>query len=310
MSAGLALALFVAACSIGRKADDSVPAPAVPPAPVSSEETSTALEETFRVVPYVFTMDDIPMWYVTKDVELKLAAYRGYFEVLTRHKIRPIIFLNPSGLRDPREWDEMRRWQAAGWVLANHTLKHQPITGRTEEEFFAGVDQASELMDREIPGWRVSVAGAALFRFPNGDWGTDPEGLCRKLEGRGFSTLPMSTDIKDYAYAKAYHDAATTHGRESAEARAAAEPILKATVDNVSWVNRRRDLFNLPADQAEVLLTHSTLFAHHYLDEVLTLLEKKGVVWADPTPEVLKPSLAPHSAERCVPDCFENKSCH
>jgi peptidoglycan/xylan/chitin deacetylase (PgdA/CDA1 family) len=261
---------------------------------------------SLKRVPYVFTMDDIPMWFV-HDMNERLTAYEIYFDTLTRHQITPVIFLNSSGLHQGPQWDVLRRWLSAGWILANHGARHRPLSEVSVEEFLNDTDQGLQDMDTSLPGWRN---GPAYYRHPNSAWGNDPEQSCQWIrQDRALTILPVTTDLKDYAYAAAYNHAAGPYlsDRNTPTAQAAAKPLFAALEDRFAEVKARRVRLNTPESEPEIFIIHSTRFARDHLDHVLQWLESNGVYWVAPTAENLA-AYQPH-ADQCRPLCKISGAC-
>ncbi len=257
-------------------------------------------------IPYIFTMDDLPMWFVQDPTELT-TAYEIYFSTLTAHGIRPVMFLNPSGLSDETQWDIMNGWLGAGWQLANHGAQHKPLGQVSPEEFLADTDSGLQMLDEHVPFWRAT---ASFYRHPNSEWGADPEVSCHWLHtDRGLTILPVTTDLKDYAYATTYSQAAGpfVYDRQTPAARAAAEPLFAALTQQFYKMKAKRVRLNTPAHEPEIFIIHSTRFARDHLNEVLQWLESHGVRWVAPTAENLRAYL-PH-ADQCRPLCKINGTC-
>lgn len=247
-------------------------------------------------IPYIFTMDDVPMWYVDDAAE-RIDAYRRYEEVLTRHGItEPVIFMNPGFTGDPEEWRIFNGWNQRGWHIANHNANHRPISEVPLAAWHTDVARGARLLDERIPGWR---GGGGFYRHPNSHWstvpnalgGNDPEDSCSYIrDGLGLTILPVTTDIRDWAHGTAYHRVAgpTIEGRDAPEAQEVTQRYLDSLDLEFARVRARRALGITPNDQPEIFIIHSTRFARDHLDDVLTRLEAKGARWVAPTEENLR----------------------
>jgi peptidoglycan/xylan/chitin deacetylase (PgdA/CDA1 family) len=254
-------------------------------------------------IPYVFTMDDFPMWFVT-DPQERLDAYQVYRERLDAHGVKGVLFLNGAGLDESheraREWSSMEAFRKDGHLLANHGARHKPLSQVTWEEFWQDALAGEKSLNESAPGWQES---AYFYRFPNSDWGSQPEFSCQQVTKRlGATILPVSADLKDFSYAERYHHALDTESR-SAIAQEAFD-ILEQGVENV---RTRRIALSQSAEHPEIFIMHSTRFARDQMDDVLTALEKRGVRWISP----LQAKLDSYRAKpgRCVPDCRLTQAC-
>mgnify|MGYP001595785364 CR=1 FL=1 len=252
--------------------------------------------EAPATTPYIFTMDDVPMWYVGDAAE-RIDAYRRYEEVLTRHGItEPVIFMNPGFQGDPEEWRTFNEWNDLGWHIANHNANHRPISEVPLAAWHTDVARGALLLDQRIPGWR---GNGGFYRHPNSHWstvpggrgGSDPEDSCHYVnDGLGLTILPVTTSVRDWAHGTAYHQVAgsTIEGRNTPQAREVAQRFFDDLELEYTRMRARRALGVTSADQPEIFLIHSHRFSRDYLDEVLTRLEAKGVRWVPPTAENLR----------------------
>jgi peptidoglycan/xylan/chitin deacetylase (PgdA/CDA1 family) len=240
--------------------------------------------ERTRPLDVLFTLDDLPMWFVT-DVEERLAQYRLLRETLSRHHVPAVLFVNASGIRDPREWQELRRWKDEGAVFGNHTFSHLPRSTASESAFMIDVDSDTKALDANLPGWERPER---WFRYPNLDEGPDAAAraaTCGKLASRGFRILPVTFDSRDWAAAPKYQpvSARSLEARPDGgtPARIVAADELRTIEAKLAETVKRRDLGGA---QPAVFLIHSTRLTRDYLDSILTRLELEGVRWAAPSP--------------------------
>jgi peptidoglycan/xylan/chitin deacetylase (PgdA/CDA1 family) len=239
-----------------------------------------------RPIDVLFTLDDLPMWYVA-DVDERLAQYRYLRETLARHHVPAVLFVNAKSIQDPREWEELRSWKDAGAVFGNHTFSHLPRSMTSEAEFLVDVDSDTKALDANLPGWGKPDR---WFRYPNLDEGPDADSrteTCLKLESRGFRILPVTFDSKDWAAAPKYQPASASNLQSRPEsgtpARAVADEELR-TIDNQLFAARAAR--ESGSTKPVVFLIHSTRLTRDYLDSILTRLEVAGVRWAAPSTDV------------------------
>lgn len=252
-----------------------------------------------RKVPVVFTLDDIPVWFVS-DIEERLQTYRVIRKTLLAHGIKPIVFVNPAFLADPaidpREWQEMALWQSLGFQIANHTAHHLPRSEASEQKFFEDLDLGAQLLDRHLPGWDHD---ARFFRYPNRDYGPEQDRAktCRKIRDRGYFIVPVSFDSFDWSYAKEYHAVAAN--------RAKAQPVVDRAFRKIES-EFKRATERMSSKMPLVMVMHSTRFTRHYLDRVLTLLERNGATWVSATPHSFYHYRA---GIDCQPACIRARTC-
>lgn len=254
-------------------------------------------------IPYLFTMDDFPMWFVPEEAERR-AAYASYRRTLQAHGTEGVLFVNGAGLDDganpTAEWSDLRGFLEDGHFLGNHGAHHKPLTEVSWRDFWQDTQAGITSLDQGAPAWRVQTH---YYRFPNSEWGTDPEFSCRKVTGElGAQILPVTTDLMDYTFGYRYHQAATPAAR--AEIRAEASRLLE---QGAARVRARRELRGERPSLSEVMIIHSSRFARDHLDSVLTELEQLGVRWVNPRQADLADYQA--TATQCVPACRHRREC-
>jgi peptidoglycan/xylan/chitin deacetylase (PgdA/CDA1 family) len=248
----------------------------------------------------LFTIDDLPMWYVEDEKE-RLAAYAVLRRALEAHHVPGIAFVNAAYVNEA-EWPELRRWRELGIAFANHTARHTTRSSVTEREFLGDVDAGETgLRSHEM-------SPAPYFRYPNLDYGAtdDDRGhTCRELRGRGYFITPTSFDTRDWSWNESYHKASA----ETLEARPSGGVDAQAIAANaLTEINGRFE--RMPSDSPSplVLMIHSARFSRDYLENVLTALELRGARWV--SPDALTPT-GPYGPDgtSCLPACRATGRC-
>ncbi len=254
-------------------------------------------------IPYVFTMDDLPMWFVTDPAE-RLRAYARYRDELSARMIRGVFFINGAGLdesaRPGDEWafmEELREW---GHFLGNHGAHHKPLSEVSWDVFWADTLAGVASLDAAAPGWR---AATHYYRFPNSEWGQSPEESCRELKRAfGVRILPVTADLQDYRYAERYHFAQGESERGSVVREALSHLDTQAR-----RIRERRMRASREPGQAEYLIVHSTRFMFDNIMTVLEELEKRGARWV--APDFADATQITPEPGACVPACRGRGEC-
>ncbi len=249
-------------------------------------------------VPVVFTLDDLPMWFVSDSRE-RAEAFEQLREILVRHHVPAIAFLNPAAL-DGADWQSMLRWQEAGILLANHTAHHLARSNSSETEFLADVDLATALLKQN------GARPAPFFRYPNLDFGAPADAAvatCRAVRARGFDIVPTSFDTTDWSWGESYHRVSATTLASRPDAGLPAQRIAAAALHTIDSRFAAAPRLN---SGALIMMMHSTRFTRDYLENILTRLEQQGAAWVAPTPDALQAS-AP--GEDCLPRCKKTGLC-
>ena len=260
--------------------------------------------DALTAIPMVFTMDDIPMWYVWGKDE-RLEAYGRYTDVIADEGVSPVFFVNPGYLRYEDEWPVLAEWLARGWTIANHGANHRYIGQAGLDAVIADRHEAERLFTSRLSGWG---AAPRFYRFPNSDWGNDREMSCRNTWDAGYSILPVTLGIDDFRFSELYHSVSTAsiQGRQSPEALAIAELFFEAQAQLFAEMKARRVRLRTPDDQPEVFIIHSTRFARDWLPEIFAWYKARGVRWVSPSTADAVFSPQAHS---CVPSCKWDGSC-
>ncbi|MBI3558418.1 MAG: polysaccharide deacetylase family protein [Deltaproteobacteria bacterium] len=250
-------------------------------------------------VPVVFTIDDLPMWFVS-DIHERASSLEQIRETLARHHVPAVAFLNPSSL-EASDWQELHRWQGDGATLGNHTAHHLARSGSSEADFLADVDLATVLMKQN-----GAAPARQFFRYPNLDFGAGADAAvatCRAIRARGFDILPTSFDTTDWSWGESYHHAAGTLLANRPEAGMPAQRIAEQALRTI---DSRFAAAPKLLPSALLMMMHSTRFTRDYLENVLTRLELQGATWVAPTPDVLG-AYAP--GDDCLPACKKTGAC-
>lgn len=239
----------------------------------------------------IFTLDDIPMWFVT-DTRERVEGYQKIRDVLAKHGIKSVVFVNAGFVNSPLEWSELSKWMDEGHVFGNHGAEHLPRGNVTERDFLVDLDHGEVLMNRNLPGW--DKAGVRYYRYPNNDYGPSRDQIrtCNAIRSRRYFILPTSFNTKDYLWSERYHKA---QGAEAHQLVNEAFQIIDAQFEQAKNLN-------MPL----VMLMHSTRFTRDHLDEILTRLEQKGVEWVSPNLSLLWDYWPDN---QCIPKCRKAKKC-
>ena len=249
-------------------------------------------------IPVVFTIDDLPMWFVA-DIHERALALEQIRETLARHHVPTVAFLNPAALA-ATDWQILRNWQNDGAVLANHTAHHLTRNKTSEADFLADVDLATRLLGQN------GVAAPRFFRYPNLEFGpsaAESTATCREIRARGYDILPTSFDTTDWSWGEAYHRVSGTMLNDRPQSGVPAQQIA---ADALRTIDARFATAPKLGSDALIMMVHSTRFTRDYLENILTRLELQGARWVAAEPAVLH-AYAP--GEDCLPICKKAGTC-
>lgn len=264
---------------------------------------SLILNARADTVPVLFTIDDLPMASVGSENE-RAEGLRIIREILIRRGVPAVAFVNPGFVSGANEVKELRRWFDAGFVMANHTLRHKSRRTLSEAAFLNEVDRATERLDFlfQDPKKRWDVP-FRFFRYPSLNYGSTPQDrlqTCREIRKRGYEILPVSFDSFDWSWTASYHKASPRNARVLGEQGVAK---INAQFRFARAKFKKGRLGSSPL----IFLIHASRFTRDYLEIILSRLEAMGAEWVAPSLE----SLQAYSAgEDCLPKCRSSRACY
>jgi peptidoglycan-N-acetylglucosamine deacetylase len=157
-------------------------------------------------------------------------------------------------------------WLDAGHDLGNHTFSHPDFNRTPLRDYEANIIRGETPL-REA----LAARGKKLryFRHPGlhtGDTPAKRAGLAAFLAKRGYVVAPVTFDNQEWVFANAY---ARTRSKKAADAYV---PFMESTVE--FFEKRTREV--LGRDIPHVLLLHQNALNADRLDELLTMLERRG----------------------------------
>lgn len=134
-----------------------------------------------------FHLSDAPLLTAEARNEAMLGA-------LARHRLRAALFVTARNVENADGMRRLRRWDARGHLIGNHTYSHPHYPSQTFEEFTHDVLRAEEVL-RPLPRYRK------LFRFPYLKEGRTVEQRDRMrafLRERGYRNAHVTIDASDW----------------------------------------------------------------------------------------------------------------
>jgi peptidoglycan-N-acetylglucosamine deacetylase len=166
--------------------------------------------------------------------------------------------------------DTLRRWQAAGAIIGNHTATHPDLNTTSIAQYVADIERAQALIDRAV---RTETR---WFRPPllhTGDELAKKRALDAHLAANGYRLAPVTVDNQEWVYAAVYADA-RARGAETLAERVANAYLEHLAEAMVFYERLSVDVFGRKIPQ--VLLLHANLLNAEQLDRVLAMLAGRG----------------------------------
>ncbi len=213
-------------------------------------------------------MDDVSWQTIPEDrrpeAEERLLNHLG--------KTRAFLFATGQNVDNPHGAGILKRWNAAGHRIGNHTYRHQPLFGKiTPEEFEADILRNENVL-RDYSGFRK------FFRFP-----ALKEGQTRELRGRfrsflaahGYRNGAVTIDASDWYYNQRL--LARIQAAPNFEVGLYRQPYLDHIWDRARFYDQlSRDV--LGRSVPHTLLIHYNLLNSLFLGDLLAMFRSRG--WA------------------------------
>ena len=224
------------------------------------------------------TFDDLPGVAVPASDRCDGAALRRWNEkllaVLRRHKTPALALVNSGRACVGHDLASiLEAWLRDGHSIGNHTAHHPDLNSIPPEEFEHEIVQGESPL-RDL--LRHHSQRLTWFRYPmlhTGPTVAVRDRIARFLVARGYRNAVVTIDSEEYLYNNAYADALSAHDHARAERIAAAYlPFMKSIT--AFFEQRALDVVGRPI--THVLLLHMSALNADHLDELLTMLERRG----------------------------------
>ncbi|NOT59020.1 MAG: polysaccharide deacetylase family protein [Acidobacteria bacterium] len=237
------------------------------------------------------TMDDFNLFGATPDVAEQ--RNRAILQALRQHgNLQAAGFVTGGNVNSELGRSLVKAWSDAGHLIANHTYSHWYYHKRTVEEFSADALRV-ETQIKDLPGF------TKLFRFPmlkEGDTVERRDGMRAWLKQHGYKMGYVTIDASDW-----YIDQ-RLRARRTENPQADVTGFRKFYLDHL-W--QRATYYDDLSRKALGRSVKHTLLIHHnvlnelFLDDVLTMFERRGwqligakAAFADPVFDKL-PNILP-----------------
>lgn len=211
------------------------------------------------------TIDDVPGTSFPARDHCNVAAVTAWnaklIAGLQKHRAPAIGFVNAGNCAVPA----LDVWLRAGVELGNHTAHHVDLNVLTPAEF-----------ERDVVAGEAPLPERKWFRYPMLHTGTTRavrDEVSDWLAKRGYRNAVVTFDSDEYLfnnpYAAALGDGDTAHAKRIA---AAYVRFLESIV--AFYEKRTREVVG--RDIPQILLVHDSALLADHIDDVLTMLERRG----------------------------------
>lgn len=212
------------------------------------------------------TVDDLG----TSDASSAPEISDGMLAHLTLHQAPVTVFANCRAL----DVDGLRKWQAAGATIGNHTEAHLSVDDtsgpRVSDAWWSGVKTCDAQL-RELTG-----APIQYFRFPYLRTGANEarkRDAARRLASLGYRVAPVTAATSEWLLADYYEDALAHGDRELAAD--IVERYVSHVVETLDWAEEMARAKGIER-MAHITLVHANRLAAEHLGKALAALSAQG----------------------------------
>lgn len=238
------------------------------------------------------TLDDLPFVGDTHDkpykVKLENERLSKIISVLEKYQIPTTGFVIAGNI-EQGQWDLLKKFHNAGFIIANHTYNHLNLNQTAPSAYIANIERANE---RLAP----FLSKEKYFRFP---YLAEGKGIRKQivsayLAKHHYTIAPVTIDTKDFKfnqmlYAIPYHLRKNKNNLKH----------IKTQYLNFIWQQtqkaEKKSGSQTTFQGKQILLLHANLINSLFLEDIIQLYKKRGYTFislkkallpAHPQPEI------------------------
>jgi peptidoglycan-N-acetylglucosamine deacetylase len=223
------------------------------------------------------TFDDLPLNGPPLDLARLQAMTARLLDVVARHRIPVVGFVNEAQLYVPGEVDAriglLERWLNAGAELANHTFSHINFKGATSAAYQDDVVRGDTVTRRLM---RQAARPVRYFRHPflqMAETREAEDAFERFLAERGYRIAPVTVDSLDWLVLNAYNSARA--GASGTALQRVLADYPKFVIDRMAYSDTAaRELFGRPI--RHILLLHANELNADTFESLATQMTSAG----------------------------------
>lgn len=225
------------------------------------------------------TIDDLPLVpYGVRDAGHESAITEGLLKAFKKHDVPAIGYVNESKLYagdrlDPDRVAHLENWLKAGYELGNHTYSHKDYHQSSFEEYSKDILLGERVIKELAAEYETEVK---YFRHPylrQGKTKERADSLSVFLNSQGYTIAPVTIDNTEYLFAKAFAEA---HKDGNVELKKkVGDAYLDYMEDQLAYFEKASNIL-FARNISQTLLIHANFLNATYLDELLSIYEKRG----------------------------------
>lgn len=218
------------------------------------------------------TIDDLPYVGTTHNDPGKLrrenARFKKILATLTEENVPAVGFV-VAGTIEPGQWVLLEEFHRAGHVIANHTHTHMNLNRTSADKFIANVERADQRL-------KPLLSNPKYFRYPylaRGRTKETRQQVADYLKSKGYVTVPVTIDAKDFYLNKAFLDIPWRQRKQYINSfrRRYLNSVLRQVriAEDKSMKKYQRPI-------KQILLVHMNTLNAYFLGDLIRMLKKKG----------------------------------
>lgn len=236
------------------------------------------------------TIDDLPIISEVRTAANDEYITRELLKTLRAEKIPAIGFVNEGKMfGHPGRTEILKRWLDAGMDLGNHSYSHHDLNTTPLEEFERDVINGERITSRLLKGRGKKIR---YFRHPflhNGGDLKKKRAFESWLKTKGYEVAPVTIDNLDFIYARAY-ERAKLSGKLERASEIGRQYVAYMEMIFAFYEDQSRKI--LKREPAQTLLLHASLLNADYMDELATMMKKRGYRFVSITEALKDPAYA------------------
>ncbi len=219
------------------------------------------------------TIDDLPFVGTTHNKPHKIKRenmrFKKIINALKKYNI-PVTGFVVAGTIEKGQWELLKEFHQAGFVIANHTYNHLNLNASNAERYINNIQRADEKL-------APFLTGKKFFRYPYlaQGRGYKKERVASYLEEHGYIIAPITIDSLDFKFNQSLYRIPYSIRKHEKNLTRFRDRYLRYIWHQTLRAERKSKQLGTP-DESQILLLHANLVNSFFLDDIIEMYQDKG----------------------------------